>query len=158
MADFDEIKAVFWGGGTYAVQPPLTDEAVQEAQDLLGVTLPAALLDLLRIQNGGIVARGRRRFPASAPTSWAEDHVPLTDMMGIGRTPGVASLIEAPDLIDEWDLPDGVVPVSGDGHCWIALDYRRSAEPAVTWIDTERHTELPLAPDFRSFVEGLTGR
>ncbi|MFI9380637.1 hypothetical protein [Kutzneria sp. NPDC052558] len=50
------------------------------------------------------------------------------------------------------------MPVSGAGHCWIALDYRQSAEPSVTWIDTERHTELALAPDFRSFVEGLTGR
>ncbi|QUQ68515.1 SMI1/KNR4 family protein [Kutzneria sp. CA-103260] len=158
MADFDEIKAVFWGGGTYAVQPPLTDEAVLQAQDLLGVTLPAALLDLLRVQNGGIVACGRRRFPTSAPTSWADDHVPVTDLMGIGHTPGVASLLDVPDLIDEWGLPDGVVPVSGDGHCWIALDYRRSAEPAVTWIDTDRQTELALAPDFRSFVEGLTGR
>ena len=126
MADFDEIKAVFWGDGTYDVQPPLTDEVVQEAQDLLGVTLPAALLDLLRIQNGGIVACGRRCFPTSAPTSWADDHVPLTDLMGIGHTPGVASLFETPDLIEEWGLPDGVVPVSGDGHYWIVLAYRRS--------------------------------
>jgi hypothetical protein len=158
VADFDEIKAVFWGGGTFAVQPPLTDEDVQEVEDLLGVKLPAELLDLLKIQNGGMVAPGRRRFPASEPTSWADDHVPLTDLMGIGHTPGVASLLDAPYLIDEWDLPDGVVPVSGDGHCWITLDYRRSDEPSVTWIDTDRQTELRLAQDFRSFVEGLTGR
>jgi hypothetical protein len=158
VADFDEIKAVFWGGGTYDVQPPLTDEVVQEAQDLLGVTLPATLLDLLRVQNGGIVACGRRRFPTSAPTSWADDHVPLTDLVGIGHTPGVGSLLETPDLIEEWGLPDDVVPVSGDGHYWIVLDYRRSAEPTVTWLDTDLHTELALAPDFRSFVEGLTGR
>jgi hypothetical protein len=158
VADFDEIKAVFWGDGTYDVQPPLTNEDVREAEDLLGVTLPAALLDLLRVQNGGIVACGRRRYPTSAPTSWAGDHVPLIDLMGIGHTRGVASLLDAPDLIEEWGLPDGVVPLSGDGHCWIALDYRRCAEPSVTWLDTDRHTELALAPDFRSFVEGLTGR
>ncbi|WP_425558975.1 SMI1/KNR4 family protein [Kutzneria kofuensis] len=63
MADFDEIKVAFWGDGTYDVQPPLTDEDVREAEALLGVTLPAALLDLLRIQNGGGVACG----PAAVP-------------------------------------------------------------------------------------------
>ncbi|MFC0437211.1 SMI1/KNR4 family protein [Kutzneria buriramensis] len=158
MADFDEIKAVFWGDGTYDVQPPLTDEAVREAEELLGVSLPAALIDLLRIQNGGMVACGRRRFPTTAPTSWAADHAPLTDLMGIGRTKGVTSLLDVPYLIEEWELPAGLVPVSGDGHCWIALDYRRSAEPTVTWVDTDLRAELALAPDFRSFVEGLTGR
>ena len=161
MADFDEIKAVFWGSGTYDVQPPLTDAVVREAEKLLGVTLPAALLDLLRIQNGGLVACGRRRYPTTAPTSWAADHVPLTDLIGIGRTKGVTSLLDTPSLVAEWGVPAGVVPVSGDGHCWVALDYRRSGptgEPSVTWIDTDQHSELALAPDFRSFVEGLTGR
>ncbi|MBB5891209.1 SMI1/KNR4 family protein [Kutzneria kofuensis] len=158
MADFDEIKVAFWGDGTYDVQPPLTDEDVREAEALLGVTLPAALLDLLRIQNGGGVACGRRRFPTSAPTSWADDHVPLPDLMGIGRTRGVTSLLDAPALIEEWGLPAGVVPLSGDGHTWIALDYRRPGEPSVVWLDADQNTELPLAADFRSFVEGLTGR
>jgi hypothetical protein len=158
VADFDEIKAVFWGDGSYGVQPPLTDEAVKEAEDLLGVRLPAALLDLLRIQNGGMVACGRRRYPTTEPTSWADDHVPLTDLLGIGRTKGMTSLFDAPYLVEEWDLPKGVVPVSGDGHTWIALDYRRAADPAVVWLDADLATELALAPDFRSFVEGLTGR
>ncbi|SEQ18076.1 hypothetical protein SAMN05216188_102314 [Lentzea xinjiangensis] len=29
----------FWIGGTYGVQPPLTDEAVRHAEDVLGVRL-----------------------------------------------------------------------------------------------------------------------
>jgi hypothetical protein len=32
---------------------------------------------------------------------------------------------------------------------------RRLGVPAVTWFDTELRTELALASDFRSFVEGL---
>jgi hypothetical protein len=156
VADFDEIKVAFWADGTYDVHPPLTDAAVQEAEAVLGVALPAALLDLLRVQNGGGVACGRRRYPTSAPTSWADDHVPLPDLMGIGHTKGVTSLLDVPDLIEEWGLPAGVVPLSGDGPTWVALDYRRAGEPAVVWLDNGR--ELALAPDFRSFVEGLTGR
>ncbi|WP_425558976.1 hypothetical protein [Kutzneria kofuensis] len=48
------------------------------------------------------------------------------------------------------------MPLSGDGHTWIALDYRRPGEPSVVWLDADQNTELPLAADFRSFVEGLT--
>ncbi|MCU7826268.1 hypothetical protein [Kitasatospora sp. DSM 101779] len=43
--------------------------------------------------------------------------------------------------------------------CFVGLDYRgcgRRGEPGVTWFDAEFRTELPLAPDFRTFVEGLT--
>ena len=156
MADFDEIKAAFWGDGTYDVHAPLTDALVREAEAVLGVRLPAALLDLLRVQNGGMVACGRRRYPTTAPTSWADDHVPLPDLMGIGHTKGVTSLLDVPDLVEEWELPTGVVPISGDGPTWVALDYRRTGEPTVVWLENGR--ELALAADFRSFVEGLTGR
>lgn len=37
----------------------------------------------------------------------------------------------------------------------MALDYRRAAEPSVTWFDAELESELPLAPTFRAFTEGL---
>ncbi|WP_243460428.1 hypothetical protein [Streptomyces sp. M54] len=56
MARFDEAMTTFWEDGGFGVHQPLTDEMVREAERALGVTLPLALLDLLRIQNGGIVA------------------------------------------------------------------------------------------------------
>jgi hypothetical protein len=49
--------------------------------------------------------------------------------------------------------------LSGDGHCWIALDYRvcgKRGEPSVTWFDVDDGTELSLAVDFQAFVERLT--
>ena len=85
MADFDEIKTSFWREGATGAQPPLTDEAVREAENLLGMKLPATLLDLLRIQNGGVVRDERCVYPTSEPTSWAEDQVPFDDLMGIGH-------------------------------------------------------------------------
>jgi hypothetical protein len=48
------------------------------------------------------------------------------------------------------------VLLTGDGHWWIALDYRKPGEPSVTWLDADAEEELALAPDFRSFVEALT--
>ncbi|MEU3746480.1 MULTISPECIES: SMI1/KNR4 family protein [Streptomyces] len=158
MARFDEVGADFWGEGRYGVQPPLTDTAVQDAERRLGVRLPASLLEVLQVRNGGAVAESWNAFPTDVPTSWSEDHVPFDDLMGIGRHEDQLSLLDTPYLVEEWGLPSPLVLLSRDGHCWIALDYRacgRDGEPSVTWFDVEEGMELPLAPDFRTFVERL---
>ncbi|MFW6694558.1 SMI1/KNR4 family protein [Streptomyces sp. MAR4 CNX-425] len=155
---FDDIKAAFWSGGTYGVQPALTQAAVVDAEQALGLRLPASLLDLLRVQNGGGVTADRDAFPTDHPTSWSEDHIPFTELMGIGTGGHGLSLLETPYLVKEWGLPSPVVLLSGDGHYWIGLDYRANGawgEPSVTWFDTDSGAELPLAADFRTFVEGL---
>ncbi|MFD3930212.1 SMI1/KNR4 family protein [Streptomyces sp. NPDC058614] len=159
MARFDEVKATFWGDGPHGVQPPLTDEAVQEAELELGVRLPTSFLDLLQGQNGGLVADRWDAFPTDVPTSWSEDHVPLDMMMGIGRHDDQLSLLDSPYLVKEWGLPSPVVLLSGDGHCWIPLDYRvcgRQGEPSVAWFDADWKSELTLAANFEAFMEGLT--
>ncbi|MEU1478046.1 SMI1/KNR4 family protein [Streptomyces sp. NPDC001668] len=159
MAGFDEVKATFWDEGRYGGQPRLTDAVVQDAERRLGVRLPVSLLEVLRVRNGGAVAESWNAFPTEVPTSWSQDHVPLDEMMGIGRQDGRLSLLDTPYLVEEWDLPSPVVLLSGDGHCWIALDYRvcgERGEPSVIWFDVDDGTELPLAADFRTFVERLT--
>jgi hypothetical protein len=45
-----------------------------------------SLLELLRVQNGDVVADQWSAFPTSQPTSWAEDHIGFTDLMGISST------------------------------------------------------------------------
>lgn len=147
----------FWTDGTYGVQAPLTDEAVREAEALLGVRLPEALLELLRVQNGGGVVDERSAFP-SEPNSWAPDHAPFDSLMGIGAAERTMSLLDTPYLVEEWGLPSPVVLLTGDGHWWIALDYREcgpDGEPPVVWLDADDESELALAPDFRSFLAGL---
>ncbi|MGW7052297.1 SMI1/KNR4 family protein [Streptomyces sp. NPDC054887] len=141
------------------MRPPLTDQAIAEAERLLGVALPSSLLDLLSEQDGGPVAPSLAAFPTSRPTSWAPDHVPFDFVMGIGRCEQSLCLLDSPYLVEEWGLPTDVVPISGGGHYWIALDYRtcgRQGEPSVAWFDADGIPELALAPDFHSFVEGLT--
>lgn len=161
VARYDEVRAAFWdddGGGRCAERPPLTDELVTEAERVLGVTLPATLLDLLRLRNGGAVAPPWQALPTGRPTSWSETHVPFTELMGIGRVSASLSLLDTPYLVEEWELPSPIVLLTGDGHWWIGLDYRKCGprgEPSVSWFDAEEETELPLAPDFRSFVEAL---
>jgi hypothetical protein len=119
MASFDEVRDSFWSGSVYfGAQQPLTDEAVEEAESVLGVTLPSSLLELLRIRNGGIVADRWNAFPTSEPTSWTKDHVPFNELMGIGRAKNVPplSLLWTPYLVEEWGLPSPIVLLSGDGR------------------------------------------
>lgn len=156
MPAFEEIATSFWDDDDRGGHPPLSDQAVAHAEDLLGVRLPADLLHLLRLRNGGCVSPRYGRYPTSVPTSWADDHVPFETLMGIGDTEGRLSILDTPYLVDEWELPRPVVLLTGDGHWWIALDYRAGRpEPSVTWLDADRQTELALATDFRSFVTGL---
>lgn len=159
MAGFDEVKASFWRDSPFGVLPPLTDDVIRETEGSLGLRLPGALLELLRVQNGGPVRDRWNAFRTSRPTSWSSNHVPLRTVFGIGPTDGFGSLLDSPYLVREWGLPSQVVLLSGSGPCWIALDYRTgggAGEPVVTWFDQDYSTELLLAKDFRSFVEGLT--
>jgi len=158
MAAFETVAARFWHPEiTRAALPPLTPQRVTAAERLLGVTLPAELLTLLRVRNGGVVAEEWDACPAE-PNSWAPDHVPFEHIHGAGPAgeDGLLTLGDNAYLVDEWDLPTGVVLLSGDGHSWVALDYRAPGEPSVTWLDADRGTDLALAPTFRAFVESLT--
>lgn len=159
MARFDEVKASFWGDGDPGFPLPLSNETVRAAERELGVTLPSALLELLRIHNGGLVARDWNAFATRAPTSSSEHHIPFTELMGLGPSEHDASLLDTPYLVQVWALPSPIVLLSGDGHCWVGLDYRvcdPAGEPSVTWFDTDLDREQALADDFRSFVENLT--
>lgn len=158
MADFDDIKVTFWHRDQ-APEPPASPAAVARAEAELGVTLPRSFVELLEIRNGGVVADELDSFPIRQATSGAEDYVPLPDMMGaVLPTDTGMSIMDTPYLVEEWGLPSPIVLLSGDGHHWIGLDYRDCGphgEPSVCWFDADHETDLLLAPDFRSFVEGL---
>ncbi|MFB8277737.1 SMI1/KNR4 family protein [Nocardia colli] len=156
MATFDQVLASFWSDSDYGVLDPLTDDAVRAAENQLGVELPASLLRLLRVQNGGTVADQWNAFPFPAPTPGIDSYAPFDVVMGVGPTDG---LLDTPYLIKEWGLPAPIVLLAGDGHWWVGLDYRNcgpQGEPSVAFFDADRENSVILAPDFETFVRGLT--
>jgi hypothetical protein len=61
-------------------------------------------------------------------------------------------------MTSEWDLPSDLVLLCGDGHIWIALDYRGGTpEPQVVFLDVDSHS-TPLAATFDVFVSKLVRR
>jgi hypothetical protein len=82
--------------------------------------------------------------------------VPLESLFGLEVPPTRATgILAAWQARGDWGLPERLIPLCGDGHWCIALDYRHGPAPAVAWIDTECQAELVLAPDFVAFLAGL---
>ncbi|MFO1251161.1 MAG: SMI1/KNR4 family protein [Inhella sp.] len=145
----------FWGNNYYQ-HPELTDAMVAAAEATLGVRLPAELVTLLKIQNGGYT-KGFV-FPIGLPTSWAADHVPLDDLAGIVTDPAhrtAQNLLDTAYMTQEWGLPPKQVLLSGNGAYWITLDYRSGPMPSIAWIDVDCEEDLQIAPSFAHFLDGL---
>lgn len=131
---------------------PITTEMVEKAEEELKVKLPESYISLLKEQNGGYISYDS--FPTNFPTSWADDHINIDYIRGVG---GEESILESEYLIEEWGLPKKVVLISGDGHTWIAFDYRNTDEnPPIILIDHDGEEITELAPDFESFLNELT--
>ena len=148
-------KNEFWDSNYYN-HPPLTDEMVKSAEIELGVKLPTTLIELLRIQNGGYTKRFA--FPMTKKTTWADNHVPLSDLFGIVLDKNIRTaqnIMTTDYMTKEWGLPEKQVLLTGDGHWWITLDYRDNEIPSVKWIDVECNEEITIADNFDQFIDGL---
>ncbi|MFB9279802.1 SMI1/KNR4 family protein [Cohnella cellulosilytica] len=156
----------FWERSDYAdksyVEAPPTDETIASIEEELGYKLPADYIWLMQQQNGGIPVN--TCFPTAIPTSWAEDHVAITGIMGIGREKmySLCGELGSKFMQEEWGYPDiGVVlcDCPSAGHDVIMLDYRacgRDGEPAVVHVDQEANYRITfLAPSFATFIVGL---
>ncbi|MFD0715762.1 Imm51 family immunity protein [Paenibacillus sp. GCM10027626] len=156
----------FWEQSDYAdesyVEEPPTADMIASVEEELGYKLPEDYIWLMKQQNGGIPVN--TCFPTSEHTSWAEDHIAITGIMGIGREKAysLCGKFGSPFMIEEWGYPDiGVVicDCPSAGHDVVMLDYRacgKEGEPAVVHVDQEADYEITfLAPNFAAFITGL---
>ena len=162
--DFDFTN--FWEDSGYAkekyTEEAPSDELIASVEQELGYKLPASYIWLMKRHNGGIPVN--TCFPTEEPTSWAEDHVAITGIMGIGRkkTYSLCGGLGSRFMIEEWEYPDIGVAICNcpsAGHDMIFLDYREcgpEGEPKVVHIDQECDYEItPLADTFEDFIRGL---
>jgi hypothetical protein len=171
---YDEFERIFsgldpdafWADSEYAeatyggVYP--SDEVITSVAAELGFRLPASYVALMRTRNGGIPRN--TCCPSPSRTTWAEDHVAVAAIMGIGREQerSLAGRSGSRFLIEEWGYPAiGVyfADCPSAGHDMIAFDYRDcgpDGEPRVVHVDQEAGYHITvLAPDFVSFVQAL---
>ncbi|GLJ02668.1 SMI1/KNR4 family protein [Bacillus sp. YKCMOAS1] len=135
----------------YHTLKKINAEEIAKAEKKLGVTLPDTYKKLILEQNGGYTIHNA--FPTTHSNSWAEDHIQFNHLLGIAEDEGI---MDSAYLIKEWELPEGLVLINGDGHTWVAMDYRKTKEnPAIHYFDVEMEEDFKLADSFDEFIEGL---
>ena len=159
FADFDFTN--FWSDDYYAEAFP-TDKLIQSIEKKLGYKLPTSYIEFMRHQNGG--SPYKDCFPTSERTSWAHDHVAISEIMAIGKTEdySLCGDVGSKFWIDEWGYPDTGIYICtcpSAGHDMIMLDYEdcnENEEPKVVHVDQEYdYQKTILAKDFETFVRGL---
>ncbi|MCM2990319.1 SMI1/KNR4 family protein [Bacillus safensis] len=142
----------FWDKDTESEETfkKINERGIAKAEKKLGVILPDTYKKLILEQNGGYTLHNA--FPTNQPNGWAEDHVSFDHLRGIAKGEGI---MDSDYLIEEWELPEGLVLICGDGHTWIALDYRETKEhPPVHYFDLEYETDFKLADSFDELIAG----
>ena len=162
--DFDFSD--FWNDSEYSLKKYVedypSDELIHSIEKELGFKLPASYIELMKLHNGG--KPKNTCFPTTERTSWAEDHVAITGIMGIGRTKtfSLCGSLGSQFMIDQWNYPGSGVFICNcpsAGHDMIMLDYSQcgpDGEPQVVHIDQEfDYKKTFLAKDFETFIRGL---
>lgn len=134
------------------------DSEIIDAERKLGFKLPDSYIELIKTHNGGYVEKDC--FPTKTRTTWAENHIAISSIMGIG---GKNDIIEETKLmVGEWEYPDiGVVicDCPSAGHDVVMLDYSEcgsQGEPRVVHVDQEWDYNITvLADNFEHFIKGL---
>ncbi len=159
FADFWDDNAYAWKA--YISQSP-SDALIASVEEELGYKLPASYIYLMKQHNGGMPVN--TCFPTEEPTSWAEDHVAITGIYGIGRekSNSLCGELGSQFMIDEWEYPAigvAICDCPSAGHDMIFLDYRAcgtQGEPAVVHVDQECDYRIThLADSFEEFIRGL---
>jgi len=138
---------------------PLTDRMVAEAESSLNVRLPASYVEALRQKNGGSTIGQYIRLPTQDIPQHLErfvDHgyVSIGGLNGIGTSH--QSITRTLYLTNEWRLPNRLVLLDGDGHTWIAFDYRKStATPPIVFVDSDSGDTLRIANSFAELFAAL---
>ncbi|MGY5955250.1 SMI1/KNR4 family protein [Kosakonia sp. BK9b] len=156
----------FWNDSKYAheayINAPFSDEELAAIETALGYRLPASYVWLMKQHNGGIPHK--QNFPTCEATSWAEDHIAITGIFGIGsKRYSLGSDFGSRFWIEHWGYPDigiAICDCPSAGHDMVFLDYRHCRtpedEPAVVHIDQESDYQIVhLADNFEAFIRGL---
>ena len=126
------------------LQPPLTPDAVADAEEQIGYSLPAEYVELLRVQNGGYIG-------------YSLPEMVHDTIAGIGPHFPSLTVFDWDEVQEHVSYPlDGLVPFDGDGHWHMCIDYRSNpTSPSVAYVDVECDSQSPVAASFAEYLRLL---
>lgn len=122
---------------------PVVDSEMATWEKVHNLFLPAAYKDLLRVHNGGILAKNH--FPVAEPTSYGLADAEIYTIAGLNDLK--RHIQEEQDV----ELPGTQIYFHQDRHRYIGLDYQ-TAEPSVIYVDFETLQTLVVAENFERFL------
>ena len=129
----------------------LKDSHIRKAEKILGIQLPKEYIEILKEQNGGGIIYNA--FPSPKPTAWDETSGYIDHILGIGKDSGI---LDTPYYIQEWEMPENIVLISGDGSEWIAFDYRfTKTNPPIIYLNNDTNEIITVANTFSEFISKL---
>lgn len=159
----------FWEDSDYGrreyVAPPASDDLIAEIEQELGYRLPASYIALMKTQNGGIPKN--TCCPTTSRTSWADDHIEICGIFGIGSEPArsLCGKLGSHFWVEMWEYPDDGIYLCdcpSAGHDMILLDYRKcgpQGEPEVVHVDQgSDYATTFLAQNFETWIRSLVHR
>jgi hypothetical protein len=137
----------------------LTDAMLADAEASLNVCFPADYVAALHQKNGGATIgeyfpRPKQEIPSHLAGYVDHGHVSIAGIKGIGTSH--KSVLQTEYMTEEWQLPKGFVLLDGDGHTWIAFDYRlTNTEPPIVFLESDSGDTLSVGDNFTEFFSGL---
>ena len=131
------------------IMDPLTDEMIERAESTLGYKFPQSYIELLRFQNGGIIA---------------DDDCWLTEIYGVGKNKDTYHGLEKmfDNWLYEWEYPNIGIPfgeTQSGGHDIYYMDYRTldaDGEPIIVHIENEDPEDIKIkkvADNLKAFLK-----
>ncbi|WP_170164133.1 SMI1/KNR4 family protein [Gallaecimonas pentaromativorans] len=138
------------------------DAEVSKIEKELGVKFPQSYISLMKDWNGGYLHEEHQIL--------IENDVPedLIYYLGerfwtVGSVAGISAdlnnsegIINKSKTAHEWGIPEKVIAFDGDGHTWVAFDYRDNPDkPKIIFIESDELLSFFLASDFSDFISKL---
>lgn len=136
-----------WEGKSYTLKP-FNKNTISIVEEKLQLKLPVDYIRLMKEQNGGRLARNLYKGENG-------QEIMVDELLGISEDDG-QGILTTIYMREEWDLPEDIILLSGDGHSWVFLDYRGDKDQAsVSYIDLETEEDYMIARNFTEFMNGL---
>jgi hypothetical protein len=129
-------------------------DRIDQFEKEYGVKLPSEYVNFANKKDSWVV-----KLPAANTEStkyyFGEGYYQITRFYSLDPNEA-GSVFDSAYLIETWDLPKELVLIDGDGHTWLALDYRDLKKiPRVIVIESDEGNSLVVADNFKEFISTL---
>ena len=130
-----------------------TIEEIRICEDKLSVKLPQSFVNYLtgsdNKDDDGYVYKITCTIPEELKYYLGDGYIDINKLNDATLNEhGVNTILCSHYMIEEWELPQDLVLLQGDGHTWIALDYRKGEDPPVIFIESDECYSLLIAENF----------